>query len=83
MTRVASRTGGFAALSLVAWTAAGAQVSGSLDLSASDIRYDLFQSSTALALSPAIAFDQGWTSIAARGTLLRFQSGHRDRKSVV
>ena len=78
MSRVASRAGGLAAFWLVASTAAGAQVSGSLDLSASDIRYDLFQSSTALALSPAVAFDRGWSSLAARGTLVRFQSGHRD-----
>ena len=56
----------------------GAQVSGSLDLSASDIRYDLFQPSTAVAISPTVAFDQGWTSLSARGTVLRFQSGHRD-----
>src|SRR4029077_7916404 len=57
---------------------APAPVPGSLDLSAPDIRYDLFQPSTALAISPTIAFDRGWTSVAARGTLLRFASGHRD-----
>lgn len=78
MSRVASWTGGLAAFWLTGSAAAGAQVSGSLDLSASDIRYDLFQSSTALALSPAVAFERGWTSIAARGTILRFESGHRD-----
>ena len=68
---------------LAAWWLAGAavlasQVSGTLDVGASDIRYDLFRSSTALSLTPTIAFDRGWTSLAARGTLLRYESGHRD-----
>jgi len=71
---------GVASLALLAVVTSqvGAQVSGSLDLSASDIRYDLFQPSTALAVSPTMAFDRGWTSIAARGTVLEFASGHRD-----
>jgi hypothetical protein len=56
----------------------GAQVSATVDLNASDIRYDQFQSSTALAISPTVTFDQGWTSIAARSTALWFESGHRD-----
>lgn len=73
----ASCLGGLAIFCLVG-SSAGAQVSGSLDLGASDIRYDLFQPSTALAISPTVAFDQGWTSVSARGTVLRFQSGHRD-----
>ena len=77
MNRSASCLGGLAALSLVG-SVVCAQVSGSLDVSASDIRYDLFQPSTALALSPTIAYDRLWTSIAARGTLLQFESGHRD-----
>jgi len=68
---------------LAAWWLGGAavlasQVSGTLDLGATDIRYDLFRPSTALSLTPTIAFDRGWTSVAARGTLLRYQSGHRD-----
>lgn len=72
------RLGAGAALLAFASSPLGAQISGSVDLSASDIRYDLFQASTALAISPTIAFDQGWSSFAARGTLLRFESGHRD-----
>lgn len=66
------------ALLVFATRTLGAQVTASLDLSASDIRYDLFEPSTALALSPTIAFDRGWTSVAARATALRFESGHRD-----
>lgn len=66
------------ALLAFATQALGAQVTGFVDLSASDIRYDLFQPSSALALSPTVRFDRGWTSLTARGTLLRFASGHRD-----
>lgn len=72
------RGGAAPALLVLVWSRLGAQVSGSLNLSASDIRYDLFEPSTALSLSPTITYDQGWTSVAARGTLLRFQSGHQD-----
>jgi len=69
------------ALLVFATRTLGAQVSAvtaTVDLSASDIRYDLFEASTALAISPTIAFDRGWTSVAARATALRFESGHRD-----
>ena len=68
----------FAPIALILATPLGAQVSGTVDLSASDIRYDLFQSSTALAVSPTVDFDRGWTSLTARGTVLQFESGHRD-----
>ena len=78
MRRGAPVLGGLAAWWLAGSAVLAGQVSGTLDLGASDIRYDLFRSSTALSLTPTIAFDRGWTSVAARGTLLRYQSGHRD-----
>ena len=55
-----------------------AQASASLDIGVSRIRYDQFQPSWAVAATPSFRFDHGWTSAAARGSLLRFESGHLD-----
>lgn len=55
-----------------------AQASAALDVGVSEIRYDQFLPSWAFAASPSFGFDHGLTSAAARGSLVRFQSGHMD-----
>jgi len=70
-----------AATLALAWlataSALASQTSASVDAALSRVEYDQFQPSWAASVTPAVEYDRGWTSIAARGTLLRFESGHR------
>lgn len=60
-----------------------AQVIGGLDAGISDVRYDLFRASWAASITPTLQLRSGWTSLTARGTWLRFQSGHRSLSGAV
>ena len=53
-----------------------AQVEAGLDAAASVIKYDGYLASGAAALTPSVAWRSLRTSLAARGTLLVFESGH-------
>ena len=84
MTRGCPAIGGLVLLSCLFFPAqAAAQVTGGLDAGISDVRYDLFRTSWAASITPTLQFRRGWTSLTARGTWLRFESGHRSLSGAV
>jgi len=56
---------------------APAQTAGTLDVGISTVRYDGFLPSGALTVTPALRWERPGGGISARGTYLRFESGHR------
>lgn len=70
-------------LALIVWTCAlgavrapRAQVTGTLDLGLSAVRYDGFLASAAASLTPALRWEQGSTVVHASASYLRFESGN-------
>jgi hypothetical protein len=60
-----------------------AQTTGTIDVGVSSVRYDGFLPSAAAAVSPALRWEQPTSTLTARGTYLRFESGHRSLQGVV
>jgi len=65
-----------AALLLAAAAPCAAQVDASLDAAASVVKYDGYLVSSAVSLSPAVAWQSARTILAARGSFLLFESGN-------
>ena len=72
-----------AAWSLLAAPATAAQATGSVDVGVSSVRYDGFLPSAAASVSPALRWEQPSGTLTARGTYLRFESGHRSLQGVL
>jgi hypothetical protein len=72
-----------AAAALLGARPAVTQTSGTVDISVATVRYDGFLASGAAALTPALQWERPGTMVTARGTYLRFQSGHRSVQGVV
>jgi hypothetical protein len=72
-----------AACALLPARAGRAQISATVDLGASAVRYDGFLLSGAAALTPAFAWDGPRGGLALRGTYLRFESGNRSLQGSV
>ena len=62
---------------------AGSQSTGTLALGVSAVRYDGFLLSTAASLTPTFQWEGSGAEVSARGTYLRFQSGHRSLQGSV
>ncbi len=60
-----------------------AQVEAGLDAAAGVVKYDGYLSSTAAALTPSLSWHTARTSLAARGTLLVFESGNASLQGLV
>jgi len=65
-----------AAWSLLGVRAPAAQATGTVDVGLSSVRYDGFLPSAAASVSPAVRWEQPTGTLTARGTYLRFESGH-------
>ena len=72
-----------AAWSLLGPRAPSAQTTGTVDVGVSSVRYDGFLPSAAASLSPALRWEQPTSTLTARGTYLRFESGHRSLQGLV
>src|SRR5205085_548231 len=72
-----------AAWSLVGVRAPAAQTTGTIDVGVSSVRYDGFLPSAAASVSPALRWERPAGILTARGTYLRFESGHRSLQSLV
>src|SRR5207247_9551220 len=72
-----------AACSLVSARAPAAQTTGTVDLGVSTVRYDGFMASGAASLTPAVRWESPRGTVSARGTYLRFESGHRSLQGLV
>src|SRR5205823_2418537 len=72
-----------AAWSLLGARAPAAQATGPVDVGVSSVRYDGFLPSAAASVSPAVRWEQPTGTLTARGTYLRFESGHRSRQGLV
>jgi len=72
-----------AACSLVSARAPAAQTTGTVDLGVSTVRYDGFLASGAASLTPAVRWESPRGLVSARGTYLRFESGHRSLQGLV
>ena len=72
-----------AASSLVYTRPAIAQTTGTVDISISTVRYDGFLASGAASLTPALRWARPAATVSARGTYLRFESGHRSLQGLV
>jgi len=72
-----------AACSLVSARAPAAQTTGTVDLGVSTVRYDGFLASGAASLTPAVRWESPRGTVSARGTYLRFESGHRSLQGLV
>ena len=78
----------WAAFVAAAWTllsapAVLAQTTGTIDVGVSSVRYDGFLPSAAASVSPALRWEQPSGTLTARGTYLRFESGHRSLQGLV
>lgn len=62
---------------------ARSQSTGTVDLGVSAVRYDGFLFSSATSLTPAFQWEGSGGQVSARGTYLRFQSGHRSLQGFV
>jgi hypothetical protein len=62
---------------------AGSQSTGTVDVGVSAVRYDGFLLSSATSLTPAFHWEGPGGQVSARGTYLRFQSGHRSLQGFV
>lgn len=72
-----------AAWSLLGVPAPAAQTTGTIDVGVSSVRYDGFLPSAAASVSPALRWEQPGGTVTARGTYLRFESGHRSLQGLV
>lgn len=72
-----------AAWSLLGAPAPAAQTTGTIDVGVSSVRYDGFLPSAAASVSPALRWEQPSGGVTARGTYLRFESGHRSLQALV
>src|SRR2546430_12968133 len=72
-----------AAWSLLGARAPAAQATGTVDVGLSSVRYDGFLPSAAASVSPAVRWEQPTGTLTARGTYLRFESGHRSLQGLV
>ena len=63
--------------------APAAQTTGTIDVGVSSVRYDGFLPSAAASVSPALRWERPAGILTARGTYLRFESGHRSLQSLV
>ena len=81
------RAGGIAALAAAATLGfakhLAAQLATSLDAGLSWVEYDGFLPSGAMSLTPAIALRRPGGSVAARGSVLRFESGNHSVQAVL
>src|SRR5207253_1672178 len=60
-----------------------AQATGTVDVGVSSVRYDGFLPSGAASVSPALRWERPAGILTARGTYLRFESGHRSLQSLL
>jgi len=60
-----------------------AQTTGTMDVGFSTVRYDGFRASGAASITPAVRWDRPGAGVTARGSYLRFESGHRSLQGVV
>ena len=65
-----------AAWTLLSAPAVLAQTTATIDVGVSSVRYDGFLPSAAASVSPAVRWEQPTGTLTARGTYLRFESGH-------
>jgi len=72
-----------AACSLFGVPASAAQVTGTLDIGVSTVRYDGFLPSGAAAVTPAVRWNRPAGMLTASGTYLRFESGHRSLQALL
>ena len=72
-----------AAWTLLSGPAGLAQTTGAIDVGVSSVRYDGFLPSAAASVSPALRWEQPSGTLTARGTYLRFESGHRSLQGLV
>src|SRR5438034_1112360 len=72
-----------AARLLVGVPAAAAQITGTVDIGVSTVRYDGFLPSGAAAVTPALRWDRPAGTVTASGTYLRFESGHRSLQGLL
>jgi hypothetical protein len=72
-----------AACSLLSARTPAAQTTGTVDLGVSTVRYDGFLASGAASLTPAVRWQGPRAMVSARGTYLRFESGHRSLQGLV
>src|SRR5205809_770541 len=68
---------------LVGVPAAAAQITGTVDVGVSTVRYDGFLPSGAAAVTPALRWDRPAGTVTASGTYLRFESGHRSLQGLL
>lgn len=72
-----------AAWSFAAAPACIAQTTGTVDVGLSTVRYDGFLASGAASVTPAVRWDRPGAGLTARGSYLRFESGHRSLQGLV
>ncbi len=72
-----------AACSLSITRAVATQTTGTVDVGISTVRYDGFFASGAASLTPAVRWESPRGMVSARGTYLRFESGHRSLQGLV
>ena len=72
-----------AACSVVAAPGAAAQTTSTVDVSLATVRYDGFLPSGAGSVTPALRWERPGAAVTARGTYLRFESGHRSLQGLV
>jgi hypothetical protein len=72
-----------AACSVVAAPGPAAQTTGTVDVSLATVRYDGFLPSGAGSVTPALRWERPGAAVTARGTYLRFESGHRSLQALV
>lgn len=70
-------------LSFAAVPACVAQATGTVDVGVSTVRYDGFLASGAASVTPAVRWDRPGAGLTARGSYLRFESGHRSLQGLV
>ena len=72
-----------AAWSLLAARGIAAQTTATVDVGASTVRYDGFLASGAASVTPAATWTRPGATLIARGSYLRFQSGHRSLQGLI
>src|SRR5437763_20422 len=72
-----------AACSLFGSPPSAAQVTGTLDIGVSTVRYDGFLPSGAAAVTPAVRWNRPAGVLTVSGTYLRFESGHRTLQALL
>ena len=69
--------------SLLTVRAPAAQTTGTFDIGMSTVRYDGFLASGAASVTPGVRWERPNGTLTARGTYLRFESGHRSLQGSV